>query len=507
MKIPNKELYSMLGVDSDVSQEAIRSAYLARTRIIHPDRFDKKLQPKDWEQANIMLAELNEAYAILKNPKSRKKYDILRAEGKKKTPQSTPPMTTKKKGEPKNPFGFGIITPGYTKYSDLPESIRKRLVDRQNGKKIDFFRAKLDSLNWNYIFVVVLLCNFFLLFKDAKDSEWHPNTLGWYWFFTLVVGFLIARNAIKIFTWFKSALKPYFYVTPVYFVKTEYDIVRFWPIWSLKDFGVTHVHTNGVYTRSDVTLQFEDFIQVFSVKSKLEVEKLFELIKTFDLRIRTAFQGGKIEYLKHHDDFFGVGKPTVLTNSFLSKWEIFGIYLFSMATCALLLLIAIKVNGDYEQSRWVYHSPTSVVSSSNSQFPDLGSKISTPAEPLPSNGKVDYFTYEKSIAPLQIKADKGSNYLVKLVDVLKGKPALTVFVRDGQTVTIHVPLGSYEMRYALGSIWYGSEYLFGPDSAYYRADKRFDFVLDGDQAKGYTITLYKVQNGNLKTSPIQAVDF
>ena len=72
---PTRDYYSILGVEPSASQAAIREAYLARARVIHPDRFDQKTQPQDWKKANEMLAELNEAFATLRNPETRRQGD------------------------------------------------------------------------------------------------------------------------------------------------------------------------------------------------------------------------------------------------------------------------------------------------------------------------------------------------------------------------------------------------------------------------------------------------
>lgn len=98
-------------------------------------------------------------------------------------------------------------------------------------------------------------------------------------------------------------------------------------------------------------------------------------------------------------------------------------------------------------------------------------------------------------------------YLVKLADYKSGDTVMNVFVRSGSTIEADVPLGTYEVRYACGKKWYGYEYLFGPDTLYSKADKLFDFKMEGNQVRGYTITLFKVADGNLRTSSIGAADF
>ncbi|MBN2106127.1 MAG: J domain-containing protein [Deltaproteobacteria bacterium] len=86
-RAPEKNFYTILGVASNATIDELREAYLARTRVIHPDRFDPQQQPNEWKKANEMLAELNEAYSILRNKTSRAQYDTLRTgESKQKSP-------------------------------------------------------------------------------------------------------------------------------------------------------------------------------------------------------------------------------------------------------------------------------------------------------------------------------------------------------------------------------------------------------------------------------------
>ena len=67
----NKDLYKILNVNFDASIEEIKSAYRKLARIYHPD------VAKTQENAD-KFKEIHEAYEILINEQSRKKYDILR---------------------------------------------------------------------------------------------------------------------------------------------------------------------------------------------------------------------------------------------------------------------------------------------------------------------------------------------------------------------------------------------------------------------------------------------
>jgi len=126
---------------------------------------------------------------------------------------------------------------------------------------------------------------------------------------------------------------------------------------------------------------------------------------------------------------------------------------------------------------------------------------------LPATGFVKRHTDKSAEAPLQIKTSAGANYLVRLEDLASGKNAMEVFVRGGTTVEIEVPLGTYQLKYASGKNWYGTTHLFGPETAYNKADTPFRFYIEGQRISGYTVTLYRVQDGNLRTSQLNPKDF
>ena len=504
---PEKDLYSILGVAPDATPEEIKDAYLARTRVIHPDRFDQQRHPQDWKKANEMLAELNEAYSILQNATSRAQYDEFRS-GKQRR-QTAPPSPPKPQREPEPPptpsFELGELTPGHAAFARLPKKVQDRLLKRQQNKTEDQFQVKLSSAVWNYVFIAVLLCWFWYLFADANGAKWKDNTLLWYAGITLTVGGLIGRNCVTIWRRVKAKLKPYFYVTPIYFLKTEFDIVSFRPIWMLKDVAVTHNYKNGLYQNSHVVLKFDGHDESLSLSSKQQVETLFERVRAYDARLRTAYANGDHQYFLNYDDFYRVPRSGVPPPVLLSKGKQAFIYAVSVFVCAGGLFAAIASNEELSLKRWVRHStPTEYTPRPTSQ---RVVRSSYPEQPLPYSGSVRTYTSGERIAPFEIKASQGSNYLVKLVDAYTHAPVLTVFVRSGTTVNVDAPIGTYEVRYASGKTWYGYEYLFGPDTAYSKADKTFTFEVVGNQVSGFTITLYEVAHGNLRTSTIRPTDF
>jgi hypothetical protein len=125
---------------------------------------------------------------------------------------------------------------------------------------------------------------------------------------------------------------------------------------------------------------------------------------------------------------------------------------------------------------------------------------------LPPTGLMDNAVATASnYGPLTIQTQAGSgNYYIKLVETNNRSQPITAFVRDGQTASkLHIPAGTYELKYATGKSWYGEELLFGDDTSYSKADSTFSF----GGGSGYTVELYKQVNGNLPTSAINKNNF
>ncbi len=132
------------------------------------------------------------------------------------------------------------------------------------------------------------------------------------------------------------------------------------------------------------------------------------------------------------------------------------------------------------------------------------------AQPLPPNGKMERTHLGDAVAPLEIvtRPSSGEHYYVKIADWSDRKRTiLTVFVRAGERTRVDLPLGSFELRYAAGRTWYGPAHLFGPNTAYAKAEKRLDFAVIGNRVSGYTVELYLQRDGNLRTTTIRAEDF
>jgi hypothetical protein len=130
--------------------------------------------------------------------------------------------------------------------------------------------------------------------------------------------------------------------------------------------------------------------------------------------------------------------------------------------------------------------------------------FSQPIQALPQTG-TNNASFDKGVAPLNIKTSTVGNYhyYVKLVNTVTTQELGSYFIRSGGVIDIEVPIGTYEIRYATGKQWYGTSYLFGPETVYSKADSTFEFSFDGYSYSGYTVELIMQQNGNLTTSGIE----
>ncbi|HEY2415951.1 MAG TPA: J domain-containing protein, partial [Pirellulaceae bacterium] len=215
-----RDLYSIIGVGPDATAKEIRDAYLARARVLHPDRFERQRQPQEWKKSNEMLRELNEAYSVLRNAETRQQYDDQRIE-KQQRQAAAPRTNTQRAPEPPPPpaYELGELSAGQAAFGSLPKNVQDRLLKRQWSMSEDQFKVSQSSVVWNYVFIAILLCWNIYLFAAVDDAKWRAGTLFWFGGITLVVGGLIGCNCVSIFKWVKAKLKPYFYVTPIYFLK------------------------------------------------------------------------------------------------------------------------------------------------------------------------------------------------------------------------------------------------------------------------------------------------
>jgi hypothetical protein len=87
-----KTYYDILGVSKSASSDELKKAFLIRCKMLHPDRFNQTNQRAEWDLANEMFKELNQAYDVLKNPVTRNQYDYKIASENRSHSTYAPPQ-------------------------------------------------------------------------------------------------------------------------------------------------------------------------------------------------------------------------------------------------------------------------------------------------------------------------------------------------------------------------------------------------------------------------------
>lgn len=98
----------------------------------------------------------------------------------------------------------------------------------------------------------------------------------------------------------------------------------------------------------------------------------------------------------------------------------------------------------------------------------------------------------------------GPHTLVKVEYWDSGNEVATRIVQAGNTVKIPVPLGTFRIKTASGSTWYGPEHLFGPDTNYSVANSDFPLRKLGEY---WEVELIEQTDGNLTQSSIPKSQF
>ena len=129
----------------------------------------------------------------------------------------------------------------------------------------------------------------------------------------------------------------------------------------------------------------------------------------------------------------------------------------------------------------------------------------------PSNGQIIQATVNSGYCKLTIK-NGADAVLVKLVSIDEPERYyLEIYVRENETASVNVRDGKYYLKYATRERWFGNNELFGSKTSYTKANTIVSFTTTYSGSyvnyNEQEITLYKVSNGNLTTTPILEDDF
>ena len=143
--------------------------------------------------------------------------------------------------------------------------------------------------------------------------------------------------------------------------------------------------------------------------------------------------------------------------------------------------------------------------SSDSPAPPKSSAVASSTSflpvPKPETGVLYDVSYDDSLAPFTIDANNDTDYVLRLCD---GKEIIqSYYIRAGETLSVHVPLGEYSLYYACAprdASWFGEDFLWGAATSYYKSSGSYEFDFDGEYYNGYTLNLlsWSDSSGNTK---------
>lgn len=258
-----KNPYDILGVPPDATPEQVRRAYLLRSKLLHPDRFDQARQRAEWDLANELLKELNYAYGVLRDSALRAQYD--RNIPRESSRHPPPPQRQNPSRQSQPTVKLGRMKSGFGCFGSLPRSAQNRLSERASGINKVQFAISLSGVRWNYFWALVLIGWFGILFYLASESRWDGDTFNWLLSITGVAALLQAVNINWIVRWHKSPLRCWLLITPLYVIKTHLDWVWYWPIWEVSDIKATHNYRNGIYQSTSLRMAFGSASEAFNI--------------------------------------------------------------------------------------------------------------------------------------------------------------------------------------------------------------------------------------------------
>jgi hypothetical protein len=137
--------------------------------------------------------------------------------------------------------------------------------------------------------------------------------------------------------------------------------------------------------------------------------------------------------------------------------------------------------------------------------------VSFPPLPFPETSPVIENYDVMLFAPFHVAPplDGEHNYVIRLKHIENKDYNRDFYIRAGETLETIVLHGEYVFYYTLGINYYGSDYLFGPNTLFFRGDRTLLFYFDEDEnsAMGREIYLEPVVGGTFTQTPIDFSEF
>lgn len=497
-------LYEVLQVSPNASNEVIEMAYKALAKKYHPD-----LNPPEKRQTcNDLMQKINHAHEVLANEKLRKQYDISINLKKDERNDDTGNIhnKTQKASETNTPSSR-------TNNVEFYKNMYTRMIE-ENKKDLEYH---VKVYNTGSI-VLPRFCTCCMGSADEKRNisyTWQSYNVER----RVSLDFSICSACISHDKEVKRKNAISVWVSVIFGVVGVWLIQYYYQNYTLSSLlgilaGFICLLLTGILIKAQ-TLSPEH-------SEREEFTRIIECNEKYTLFSFSNWMYAELFALKNDSAVNPANKKRHVNSSIILTARKKRVSSFFI--CALFILIFgftgysiafenIGSNREAINSSYNAHSTESIQEENDeSKSVTLGTEsdkqtIVIPEVKPPPHGDIRVFTNEECIAPFEVKSSEGNYYLVKLVDVANGSDIITCFIYGGKSIEFEVPLGRYFLKYAVISKWHGYDNAVKQDAVCFKSDDIFDFEVDGEYVNGYTVTLYKVSNGNMETESIPPDEF
>ena len=494
--------YKVLAISRHATPEGIREAYRRECRFHHPDLFAKNSEK--WQQANEVMAVINWAHELLSDPQLRSEYD-----------ESCKPPPAKNRENPdapeegiRNCNARGLTRAGLDMMRSLQES------SSENACRISI-RSPLERLASVTFGTACVVTPAAIAAAGGFES-------GYKWLailLPLLGSWILWEELGALWQSAGALLRSNFYFTPLYFIKTEKDEITYCRLNAIREFKPTHHYVNGSYQRTTVELDLGLAKETVTFRNRKAFDRLIRLLQQWQAAVNSAIESRDLGFFLQHDPFRDAvhSSPRMKAKPSWREprgWGPLGAVVMVSVLFSTVTLALNEAVRRADLTRYAARQPEADVllhasgaSPLNAAY--LHAPVVPPLQPLPLPEDGAFLAYggAERLAPLTISTAGPLHHFVKIEDWNTKQPVMALFIRAGQTAHVQVPLGSFRLKDAAGETWYGPRLLFGPETACEQASERFNFSVDGDTVRGFTVQLYLQPHGNLSTAAIRLDDF
>ena len=150
-------------------------------------------------------------------------------------------------------------------------------------------------------------------------------------------------------------------------------------------------------------------------------------------------------------------------------------------------------NGEYYKAKQLFESV--------SEYEDAYDRAEACVQPLPETG--DYLVSGGSSSSLTIEAPSGDNAVYIKVYDTDGNTVCKTFIRSGESATVWIDGGTYTMKVAYGTEWYGEIDVFGDYGTYSQLMNGDTELFELNNGYTYTLQLLASTEGNVGSQDVE----